>query len=340
VRLEAGQALYSEGRTSQAVDQWRIARAAPYLARQADGISDLEQREAWLRLALRIDAANADARIALAEVDLSEGRYAEARGALRRQLEAGRLDAGSRAYAHLLLGVMAYRLDGDPAAALAQLRAAIEAAPWDESLYRAVVRVLDDSGRSEEAGQYLARADNLVSSGGPSDTLGHAYEAVGDSIDAAAEYGRVGSGPRADPIGRYDLGRLRIASRDLRQGIPELQAAVRAIPNQEDFRLALARAYVLDGALSGAVQEYRAVLALDPGNLEARRAGDALALHAEQAVSHDFEVFHGLAGADGHAVERMLGYVARDAGDGREELVDIAQQRAAAGHDHALVHDV
>ena len=40
------------------------------------------------------------------------------------------------------------------------------------------------------------------------------------------------------------------------------------------------------------------------------------------------------------AVQRVLGDVARDAGHLGQELVDVAQQRAAAGHDHALVDDV
>src|SRR5664279_3069153 len=41
-----------------------------------------------------------------------------------------------------------------------------------------------------------------------------------------------------------------------------------------------------------------------------------------------------------HAVERILGHVAGHAGDLGQELVDVAQQGAAAGHDHALVDDV
>ena len=38
--------------------------------------------------------------------------------------------------------------------------------------------------------------------------------------------------------------------------------------------------------------------------------------------------------------ERVLRHVARDAGDLGEERVEVAQQRAAAGHDHPLVDDV
>ena len=45
-------------------------------------------------------------------------------------------------------------------------------------------------------------------------------------------------------------------------------------------------------------------------------------------------------GAEGDAVERVLGDVAGHAGDLGQQLVDVAQQRAAAGHDHALVDDV
>ena len=62
------------------------------------------------------------------------------------------------------------------------------------------------------------------------------------------------------------------------------------------------------------------------------------ALH--QRGLEEVEVFHGQAGAKSHAVESVLGYVTRDAGNLGEQTVHVAQQGTASGHDHALVDDV
>ena len=59
-----------------------------------------------------------------------------------------------------------------------------------------------------------------------------------------------------------------------------------------------------------------------------------------QRLLEEVEVLQRETGAEGHAVERVLGDVAGHAGDLGQQLVDVAQQRAAARHDHALVDDV
>src|SRR5919201_1003186 len=63
-------------------------------------------------------------------------------------------------------------------------------------------------------------------------------------------------------------------------------------------------------------------------------------MNADEASLEEVEVLEGEAGALRDAVERVLGHVARDAGDLGHELVHVAQQRAAAREDHPLVDDV
>jgi O-antigen ligase len=97
---------------------------------------------------------------------------------------------------------------------------------------------------------------------GGHEDLGRAYEALGLYDDAARQFEAM-----ADPIGHYELAQLQPAG-----ALPQLRLAVAAIPNQEDFRLALARAYARSGAAVEAQEQFAAVLALNPGNSEAKRA--------------------------------------------------------------------
>src|SRR5256714_14792156 len=60
----------------------------------------------------------------------------------------------------------------------------------------------------------------------------------------------------------------------------------------------------------------------------------------DEASAEEVEVLERHTRAFGHAVERVLGHVAGDPGDLRQELVHVAQKRAAAGEDHPLVDDV
>lgn len=59
-----------------------------------------------------------------------------------------------------------------------------------------------------------------------------------------------------------------------------------------------------------------------------------------QRIPQNVEVLQGEAGADGNGGEGVVGDVAGDAGDFGEQVVEVTQQRAAAGEDHALVNDV
>src|SRR5207249_6419477 len=60
----------------------------------------------------------------------------------------------------------------------------------------------------------------------------------------------------------------------------------------------------------------------------------------DEALPEEVEVLQGEAGSERNAVEGVLGDMAGDAGDLRQELVDVPQESPAAGHDHALVDDV
>ena len=236
VHAELAQRLQPEA----ALPEWRVAGAAPYLVRQARATTDPDERERLLLTALQVDPNQAGAHQQLAELYLSQSRFPEARAVLKEWHDAS--------YAKLLLGLMDYWLDGDIETASKQLQDAPEGA-----------QALADM-RQDAAGQPPAGTAAV-------DTLGRAYEALGLDTQAEAEFRHV-----SDPIGHYDLGRLRIAQGEPEAALSQLRLAVRAIPNQEDFRLALARLYVQIGGLGDAKREYRVVLDLDPGNTEAQRA--------------------------------------------------------------------
>src|ERR1035437_4599172 len=65
-------------------------------------------------------------------------------------------------------------------------------------------------------------------------------------------------------------------------------------------------------------------------------ASDLLA----KVLLEELEVLQGDAGPKSDTVHRVVGDVARHAGHLGEQLVDVPEQRSAAGHDHALVDDV
>src|SRR5207245_6241139 len=75
--------------------------------------------------------------------------------------------------------------------------------------------------------------------------------------------------------------------------------------------------------------------------MSTRRGAKARSLvDCDEASAEEVEVLEREARALGDAIERVLGHVAGDAGNLREELVHVAQERAAAGEDHAFIDDV
>jgi O-antigen ligase len=99
------------------------------------------------------------------------------------------------------------------------------------------------------------------------DKLGRAAELAGNSRQAEMAYEDLS---KSNPVGSYRLGELYLRAGKQDQAITQLEKAVQAIPNQEDFRLALAQAYSLRGDGEEARREYLAVLDLDPGSAQAR----------------------------------------------------------------------
>jgi hypothetical protein len=100
----------------------------------------------------------------------------------------------------------------------------------------------------------------------PLDQAGRAAELAGDDAGAERQYLALST---LDPVGYYRLAELNARHGEAGAAVAELEQAVQAIPNQEDFRLALARAYRETGQAVRASEEYAAVLDLDPGNRDA-----------------------------------------------------------------------
>src|SRR5205823_59427 len=70
------------------------------------------------------------------------------------------------------------------------------------------------------------------------------------------------------------------------------------------------------------------------------RAGESTSDRSDKGLSEEIEMLEGESGTQRDAIQRVLRHVAGHAGHLRQQLVDVAQQRATAGHDHALVDDV
>src|SRR5881394_2573281 len=56
----------------------------------------------------------------------------------------------------------------------------------------------------------------------------------------------------------------------------------------------------------------------------------------DEASAEEVEVLERHTGALGHAIQRVLGHIAGDSGDLRQELVHVAQESAAAREDMPL----
>src|SRR5439155_11285361 len=129
---------------------------------------------------------------------------------------------------------------------------------------------LDDAGAHRDAAAWRRLAAAPSGAERP-DMLGHAYEVLGLYQLAETEYRRLAV-VSDDPIIAFDLGQLELERGFPEDGVAALRRAIQAIPNQEDFRLALARLYMQAGRPNEAVMEYRVVLDLDPGSVEAQAA--------------------------------------------------------------------
>ncbi|MDE3076273.1 MAG: tetratricopeptide repeat protein, partial [Chloroflexota bacterium] len=258
------------GDVEAAVGSWRQAGAAPLLVRQAGALADEGAgalAERWYRLALEVDSTEPLAFEGLAELYAARGDWPAGQAVLEREIAV----RPKRAAPYAMLGMLAYWRGGSLPAAERWLRQAIALDSRNEAVKRALADIFADAGMASSAQAQLGDADRtLRATGRPSPTLGRMYEMLGMDRRAEGEFIRVAYGQPSDPIGNYLLGRLSLKEGNQADGIRELRAAVRAIPNQEEFRLALARAYARGGEVEAAKREYAVVLALDPGSAEAR----------------------------------------------------------------------
>jgi len=214
----------------------------------------------------RVEAAAASgstdnaARLELARTLLTDARWSSARAVLK---------PVHTAEAEALMALIDQQ-SGDTPAAMQDLQSALDENPEDPALHRLVAQTLSDAGHEDLAAPWRDSAAELEREGHPSsDVAGRVYEAAGRYDLARQEFAHVAAG---DPIGSYDLGQLQVLEGQPAAALQLLSQAVQAIPNQETFRLGYARALMLAGEPRLALQQYRAVLALDPGNIEAQQA--------------------------------------------------------------------
>jgi len=181
-----------------------------------------------------------------------------------RYLQAALRDGPQTERAHFELA-QALFASGHPTEAIPEWRQA-HAAPYlvRQGLFDLALAVDPDDPEAREGSLWTPVRPRL-----PEDQRGRGFELSGQDSRAEQEYLRLAD---LDSIGFYRLGQLYLRTGRLDEAVSELRRAVRGIPNQEDFRLALARAYSAAGQEDEAQREYGTVLTLDPGSTEARRA--------------------------------------------------------------------
>ncbi|HUZ76527.1 MAG TPA: O-antigen ligase family protein [Chloroflexota bacterium] len=271
LELEMGNAQAAAGQPRAALESWGLAGAAPYLVSLGQGEARRGSTNAsarWYAAALAISPGNPGASRGLAWLQTGKRDWTGAAVTLRRDLAAHHHDG----VAQRLLAGLAWRA-GDFSQARRLLNRALTVSGPDESLQRGLGLLDQSLGKPDQAAADDASAHaTLAARGVPSPELGEIFFFAGLDNQAEREFRRVAYGQPADPIGHYWLGRLFIAQDQPSHALTELQMAVHAIPNQEQFLLALAEEQLRVRNRLAALHTYRAIRALDPSNAEAAAA--------------------------------------------------------------------
>lgn len=272
-------------------------------------------REAFVA-ALRLDAY-APIRIALAEIELLEGRPAEAAAAAE---EALLLVPGEPA---ALAALGQAKLDGgDPRAAVAAFEAALAAVPAADRLHYPLGLALRALGDEARAREHLGRA-------------GRTGVRPADPLLAAVEASRGGE------IAATLRGRRAALAGDWPAAAAAFSAAVAANPDSAPARVNLAAALASTGDLAGAREQLETVLARDPGHANARYNLGALLLFAGEAAAAEPHLRAAVAArADDADARRGLGEVLLEAGRVGEALPHLEQAvLLAPGDEEARFHE-
>lgn len=226
--------------------------------------------------ALKIDSKSEEALVLLAEALRGEGKLSEAANRLNKALEAG------DSVPLLLALASVYREQHDFTSTEMVLRRAAAIEPTSNKIQQDLAIVIAEQGRYEEASRILAALDAkqaldvrgqvmlaraytaLKDIGHARDLMARLYTKYPDDPDIAAEYGAVliegKNKQRAEDVLKkathdfpahagvhYQLGRLYVNNGDYAGAVEELARAVNLAPNNQRFRLDLARTLISIG---------------------------------------------------------------------------------------------
>jgi tetratricopeptide (TPR) repeat protein len=299
---------------------------------------DLAGGLAALRAAASTDplAADAAARPETITRGIAALRQGQVAAAIE-QLEAAVARAPESSEAHRLLAA-ACHVQGDVARGIDHLRQAVRLNRRDERSWRALVRILDETGRLAEAEQVVRDAITALPDAGGLRWQLAAFAARQQRTEDADLNLITATDRYVLLAGRGDLlvsiARLARTHLDYAGAITYLEQAIAVAPNNLAAHKALGRAYIDDGREDEGYAELVVALMLDPNDDETRielgrlhlaagRATDAVAI-LEPTVVHD---------AGNRAAIRALGDALIRAGrtaEGESRLRESEQLQAQA----------
>jgi len=176
-----------------------------------------------------------DADFSLAQVDVVERKFDDARKRLKTILEAD----GRNSMAHLWLGIVE-RIAGNPSAALEEFRKSVEAdAQNAQALNNLAYMLADYANKPDEALPYAERARELdPGKVDYADTLGWVFYRKGIYYSAIRQMEGAASVKQADALIKYHLAMAYAKSGDGKKGRETLQAAMRLNPKLPEAQIA------------------------------------------------------------------------------------------------------
>lgn len=173
---------------------------------------------------------------------------------------------------------------GDFARALAELEAAVAAAPADPEARNNLGQLLVRNGRAAESLPHFDEAVRLVTTRWEYRfNRARAYGLVNRWEDAVSEYRAAAQLFPEDYATQYNLGLALLRVRDYGAAVASLELAVQAAPEQHDFLITLGTAYVGAAQPERARATFERFLAAAPDNPEAPRVKQLLQALADAA---------------------------------------------------------
>lgn len=255
------------------------------------------------------------------------------RGELDRALAIAEAEVGSvdSPQWHHLLGLIHCRL-GDPAQGVEHLRSAAEAEPANAAFQLMLVRALVDAGRAAEV-LAMPEPPPIASAAGLAlwQARAEAADFAGNLDAAAGAWSRVTAAAPGDWRGWVNLGKALAAQRRWDEAGDALAKAAQLNPADPSIRRNAGSAFVEANRVQEALEQFRALVAADPGNADNRvllaQALASLQQH-EQAVA-EFEAARRLGGET----------VATELGLGRRYLAELRHAEAEAAFRRAYALD-